>query len=126
MFGVVSYLVGTADRNSCGSDDDASKILPADENGSEARRVLSERLKEIKGLGPLGTEVCLGSLQASFPTIAPYLDSRSKKTAETIGLGEDLEVIFNELGSDASVMAKLEVGLTSVRLGKKEGDFTTK
>ncbi|KAL1869995.1 hypothetical protein VTK73DRAFT_2838 [Phialemonium thermophilum] len=105
-------------------DGDASRILPQDKKGDEARRTVSDRLKDIKGLGPMGIELFLGSIQHYFPAVAPFLDSRSRKTAAEIGLGHDLDAIFGAVDQDATAMAKLEVALTRVRLEKRESEFT--
>ncbi|KAJ9131031.1 hypothetical protein NKR23_g11913 [Pleurostoma richardsiae] len=104
--------------------DDAANILPRDEAGEGARTTLSARLKEIKGLGPMGTEIFLGSIQHFFENVAPFLDSRSKKTAIAIRFGEDVDTIFAALQKNTASMAKLEVALTRIRLEKREGEFT--
>ncbi|CAI4214162.1 unnamed protein product [Parascedosporium putredinis] len=78
-----------------------------------ATRDLAAELKEIKGLGPLGVDICMGSMQGYFPEVAPFLDQRSLETARKVGLGDDVEAMFEALGSDAQAMARLEVGLTT-------------
>jgi len=106
------------------SDDDASNILPTDEKGGKARDMLSARLQEVKGLGPTGIGIFLGSIQNFFPNIAPFLDVRSRKTAKTLGLCDELDEVFLALNQSASAMAKLEVALTTVRLEKRENEFS--
>jgi len=72
----------------------------------------------------MGTEIFLGSIQHFFENVAPFLDSRSKKTAIAIGFGEDVDTIFAALQKNTASMAKLEVALTRIRLEKREGEFT--
>lgn len=99
-------------------------MLPQDSRGEEARRILSERLQQVKGLGPVGADIFLGSIQHFFPNVSPFLDKRSRETAKTIGLGSDVGRIFQALNEDTMKMTKLEVGLTKVRLEKKESEVT--
>lgn len=54
-------------------DSDASRVLPVDESGDEARTAISTRLKEVKSLGPVGIDIFLGSIQHLFANIAPFL-----------------------------------------------------
>lgn len=84
------------------------------------QRVKSQ-IKEIKGLGDLGTDLFINNVQAVWPCLAPFLDSRSLKTAEEVGIGTDLEAIYAELGHDPVEMSKLALGLSNVRLEKKQG-----
>ncbi|KAL2006232.1 hypothetical protein VTN00DRAFT_9886 [Thermoascus crustaceus] len=78
-------------------------------------------IKEIKGLGDLGTDLFINNVQAVWPCLAPFLDSRSLKTAEEVGIGTDLDAIYAELGHDPVEMSKLALGLSNVRLEKKQG-----
>ena len=105
------------------ADDDPGKILPDDMKGDEAREELAARLREIKGLGPVGVDIVMGGLQSYFTNISPFLNTRSVRTAEKIGLGADVEKIYEAVDSDAKTMAKLEVALTEARLHKREGEF---
>lgn len=105
------------------SDNDAAKILPGDKEGAEARDELADRLREIKGLGPLGVDIAMGGLQSYFPNICPFLDTRSMKMAGRIGLGDDVDRLYEAVGEDSDKMARLEVALTEARLEKKEGVF---
>ena len=104
-------------------DNDASNILPKSEKGQQARNTISSRLRDIKGLGPVGIDIFLGSIQHALPSTAPFLDARSKETAQELGLGQDLDSIFDAMGSDASAMAELEVALTNIRLEGKQGQI---
>ncbi|OAA54552.1 hypothetical protein SPI_08798 [Niveomyces insectorum RCEF 264] len=103
---------------------DPAKILPDGQKGDAARKTLTARLQEIKGLGPVATDIFIGSIQNVVPTVAPFLDARSRKTAAQIGLGQDVDAMFADLGRDAKEMAKLEVALTQIRFAKKEAEFT--
>ncbi|ROT42212.1 hypothetical protein SODALDRAFT_326388 [Sodiomyces alkalinus F11] len=98
-------------------------MLPREKHGDEARKALKERVQEIKGLGQVGSDIFLGSIQNFFPNVAPFLDNRSRKTAQKIGLGDDLDKIFEAVASDVARMAQLEVALTKIRLDKREGEF---
>lgn len=80
-------------------------------------------MRDIKGLGPVGIDIFFGSFQHAFPKIAPFLDARSKKAAQEIGLEQDLDFIFDAMGSDASTMAELEVALTNIRLKGKQSQI---
>lgn len=80
-------------------------------------------MKEIKGLGQVGAEIFLDSVQGVFSNVSPFLDSRSRQTAADLGLGDDVGTIFEAVGSDASTMARLAAGLTRVRLDKREAEF---
>ncbi|EFY84960.1 hypothetical protein MAC_08992 [Metarhizium acridum CQMa 102] len=99
-------------------DDDASKILSATEQGAKLRSILTGRLKEIKGLGPVGCDIFLATVQGFCPNVAPYLDRRNLDMAKKIGLTDDLEAIFEALRSSPMDMARLEEALTSERLDR--------
>lgn len=100
-------------------------MLPRDKHGNEARKALRKNVQEVKGLGQVGSDIFLGSIQRFFPNVAPFLDSRSRQTAKKMGLGDDLDDIFKAVGSDVARMAELEVALTRIRLDKTEVKFTT-
>jgi hypothetical protein len=102
---------------------DPWKILPEAESGDGARNGLSARLQEIKGIGPVGVGIFLGSIQQSFPNVAPFLDDRSRRTAEQIGLGDDVDTIFAALDHCTYKMARLEVASSKIRLEKREEEF---
>ncbi len=77
-------------------------------------------LKEIKGMGDLAVEVLFNNLQSIWPSIAPSIDSRSLKTAAEIGIGADLDQIYNLLEQDPVRMSWFANGLSEVRLEKRE------
>lgn len=101
-------------------DNDASKMLPSDVNGDDARRTLVDKLKAVKGLGPVGCDIFLGTIQGFYPHVAPFLDKRNCQTAEDIGLGGDAGELFDLVGKDPDKMARLHEALTTVRLDKQE------
>jgi hypothetical protein len=90
--------------------------MSAKEHGAKFRSILTDRLKEIKGLGPVGCDIFLGTIQGFYPKIAPYLDQRNLDLAKKLGLTDDLEALFKTLHSNAKDMARLQEALTSERL----------
>ncbi|MBB1243938.1 endonuclease [Streptomyces durbertensis] len=58
--------------------------LHEDADGDVA--VLQERLREMKGMGPVGADIYLREVQAVWPDVAPYLDSKAESGAERVGL----------------------------------------
>lgn len=55
--------------------------------------------------------------------MAPFVDARSLKTAEEVGIGTDLDSIYAELDKDPLEMSKFANGLSMVRLEKKQGQI---
>ncbi|KAL5002052.1 hypothetical protein BDV10DRAFT_158232 [Aspergillus recurvatus] len=80
-------------------------------------------VKEVHGLGDLGVELFFNNVQSVWPTIAPFVDSRSLKTAEDAGLGTDLKAIYEDLGNDSVKMCKLANALSAARLDKRVSDL---
>lgn len=80
-------------------------------------------LQEIKGIGNVGTDIFFDTAQGVWPCIAPFIDPRSLKTAEQIGLGNSVKKIWQDLGEDPVEMCKLSSALTTIRLEKKEKEF---
>ncbi|KAJ5496929.1 FAD dependent oxidoreductase [Penicillium fimorum] len=79
-------------------------------------------LKEVKGIGDLAVEVFFNSVQSVWPSIAPFVDSRSLKTAAEIGIGTDLDEIYNALDRDPMRMSWFANGLSeSLRFGWRKG-----
>ncbi|OQE44660.1 hypothetical protein PENCOP_c002G04269 [Penicillium coprophilum] len=77
-------------------------------------------LKEAKGIGDLAVEIYFNSVQSVWPSIAPSVDSRSLKTAAEIGIGTDLDEIYNALDRDPKRMSWFANGLSEVQLKKKQ------
>lgn len=84
---------------------------------------IRKSLQEIKGIGNVGTDIFFDTAQGVWPCIAPFIDPRSLKTAERIGLGNSVNKIWQDLGEDPVAMCKLSSALTTIRLEKKEKEF---
>lgn len=80
-------------------------------------------IKGIKGIGNVGTDIFFDTAQGVWPSLAPFIDQRSLKTAEQCGLGVDVDHLWQILGKDPKEMCKLSAALTTVRLEKKEHEF---
>ena len=93
------------------------------ESDPDPKSTLGFRIREIKQIGPLGVDIFLASIQEFYPRIAPVLDMRSAKTAVEIGLGDDINAMFEALNRDPTQMAKLNAALTTVRLEKRQEEF---
>ncbi|KAJ5279297.1 TruB pseudouridylate synthase (N terminal domain) family protein [Penicillium angulare] len=97
-------------------DGDLNNLLEAAHGDREETRTL---VKEIKGVGDLGVELFFNNVQGVWPSIAPFLDSRSLNTADEIGIGRDLDAIYGVLGHEPEDMSLLANGLSQVRLENK-------
>ncbi|KAL4872598.1 hypothetical protein BDV12DRAFT_161841 [Aspergillus spectabilis] len=80
-------------------------------------------VKEVHGLGNLGVELFFNNVQSVWPSIAPFVDSRSLQTAEESGLGTDLDAIYADLEKDSVRMCKLANALSAARLDRRVGDL---
>ena len=80
-------------------------------------------IKEIKGLGDVGVNIFFDTAQAAWPCLTPFIDPRSLKTAEQLGLGQDVDKLYEEIGKDPVKVCRLAAALTAVRLEKREGEF---
>ncbi|KAJ5747286.1 uncharacterized protein N7511_008982 [Penicillium nucicola] len=60
------------------------------------------------------------NVESVWPCIAPFIDSRSLKTAVDVGIGEDLPYIYSVLKEDPARMSWFANGLSEVRLEKKQ------
>lgn len=65
-------------------------------------------------------EIFLNNAQSVWPTMAPFLDERSLKTAEEVGIGNDLDAIYDAVQRDPVQMSWLANGLSAVRLEKRQ------
>ncbi|GFF59326.1 hypothetical protein IFM51744_09880 [Aspergillus udagawae] len=108
-------------KNKYGSD--VSRILPLETDAESGRKLLKERLKEVKGIGPLGIEIFISTVQGVWPSLCPFLGSRDLQVAEQIGLGKDVNAIYELLDGNPEQMAKLSVALTKLRLEKHIEEF---
>ncbi|KAL3470906.1 hypothetical protein BJX99DRAFT_238490 [Aspergillus californicus] len=82
-----------------------------------------ELVKEVKGLGDLGVELFFNNVQSVWPTISPFIDSRSMQTAKDAGFGTDLDAIYADLEQDSVRMCKLANALSAARLEKRVRDL---
>ncbi|GAB7340245.1 hypothetical protein MBLNU457_6709t1 [Dothideomycetes sp. NU457] len=89
----------------------------------EDRDMVRARLKDIKGLGNVAVDVFCDTAQGVWPFIAPFLDDRSRKTAEEIGITSDVNELFKKVDQDPMHMCELAAALTHVRLEKKTKEF---
>lgn len=101
-------------------DNDLNNLLKkADSSPTQVRKLL----QEIKGFGKVGADIFFDSAQGVWPSLAPFIDPRSKETAKRCGLGGDVDAMWDAVGKDAVEMCKLSSALTKVRLEKKEKEF---
>ncbi|KIV79953.1 hypothetical protein PV11_07492 [Exophiala sideris] len=103
---------------------DLNNLLPGSRTDSSSSDI-RKRLKEIKGLGDVGIDIFMDTAQAVWPCLAPFLDPRSAKTADSLGLPSDAQTLWEskEIDQDPVRMCKLTSALTNVRLNKHEGEF---
>ncbi|KAI1378980.1 hypothetical protein F4677DRAFT_410237 [Hypoxylon crocopeplum] len=80
-------------------------------------------LKNIKGLGDVGINIFFDTAQHIWPCLAPYIDPRSLKTAESIGIGGDVHALWQEVAENPEQMCRLAAALTKVRLDGKAKEF---
>ena len=92
---------------------------------SEDPGKIRTQLKTIKGLGDVGVDVFMDTAQHLWTCLAPFIDPRSMKTAKNIGLGDDVQSLWEEIGKNPDTMAKLSGALTNVRLEGREKDFAS-
>jgi hypothetical protein len=104
-------------------DGDASRLLDV-QGVKDSKATVLKRAKEVKGIGDLGAEVFLETVQSVAPQIAPAMSKRNVEVAEKLNLGEP-EAIYNEMKRDPLSMAKLCQVLTTVRLQGNLSDFKT-
>lgn len=86
------------------------------------RAQIRAALKEIKGLGDVGVDIFFDTVQGVWPCVAPFVDPRSLKTAQQLGLGS-VDDLWREVGEDPMEMCRLSSALTTVRLDKREKEF---
>ncbi|KAL4943267.1 hypothetical protein BDV06DRAFT_190396 [Aspergillus oleicola] len=101
-------------------DGDLNNLMKSAKNDPQKARQL---VKEVHGLGDLGVELFFNNVQSVWPSIAPFVDSRSMQTAEEAGLGTDLQAIYGDLDKDSVKMCKLANALSAARLDKRVGDL---
>lgn len=116
-----SFALTLSDMFPRTADGDLNNLLKkADSSPPQIRKLL----KEIKGIGNVGVDIFCDTAQEIWPCLAPFIDPRSMKTAQQCGLGDDLEKIWETIGKDPGQMCRLAAALTTVRLEKKEKEFS--
>ena len=53
----------------------------------EVRKLLGQ----VKGIGKVGLDIFCDTIQGVWPSMAPFLDPRSLKCAESIGTGKSID-----------------------------------
>ncbi|KAK4870420.1 hypothetical protein LT330_004768 [Penicillium expansum] len=99
-------------------DGDLNNLLKLADGKIHKARIL---MKEVRGMGDVAVEVFFNNVQSVWPSIAPCLDSRNLKIADEIGIGTDLDEIYNTLEQDPMRMSQFANGLSEVRLEKRQG-----
>lgn len=103
----------------CVDGDLNSIVKRAESSPAKVRNII----KGIKGIGNVGVDIFFDTAQAVWPSLAPFIDPRSLKTAEQCGIGGDVDRLWEEIGKDATQMCRLSSALTRIRLEKKEHEF---
>ncbi|CAJ2505724.1 Uu.00g131180.m01.CDS01 [Anthostomella pinea] len=101
-------------------DSDLNSILGM---ASEDPAKIRAELKHIKGLGDVGINIFFDTAQHIWPCLAPYVDPRSMKTAKYIGIGGDVETLWEAVSKKPDQMCRLAAALTKVRLDAAEKEF---
>ncbi|ROW11290.1 hypothetical protein VMCG_00868 [Cytospora schulzeri] len=101
-------------------DGDLNNLCKSEDNSPPKIR---KALGGINQLGNVGIDIFFDTAQGVWPCLAPFIDPRSRKTAEAIGIGSDEAVLWREVGEDPVRMCRLASALTYVRLEKKEAEF---
>jgi endonuclease III len=83
-------------------------------------RQLKEHLTDLKGLGPVGADIFLREVQRCWPEVAPYVDSRAKDAAKSLGLPSGPQELA-ALADDDDV-ARLVAALVRTSLAKDADD----
>jgi hypothetical protein len=86
--------------------------------------VLRQELKEIPGLGPVGTDIFCREAEAVWPELRPYLDKKALSGAEKVGLPKDAKKLAELVDEDD--LARLAAALVRVTLEKGTAEEVTK
>lgn len=89
-----------------------------------SRSEIRAALKSIKGIGDIAADIFLSSVQSIWPEVAPFIPQRSLATAEHIGIGTDVDKLYEAVGKDPKRMSMLSRALTKIRLDHDEGEYT--
>ncbi|KIY03335.1 uncharacterized protein Z520_00026 [Fonsecaea multimorphosa CBS 102226] len=90
---------------------------------SQDRSNIRAELQKIKGIGDVGIDIFFTTAQHVWTCLAPWIDPRSLKTAEHIGLGNDVQALWEEVDHKPELMCRLACALMDVRLEKKESEW---
>ncbi|KAK3709517.1 hypothetical protein LTR37_010890 [Vermiconidia calcicola] len=109
-------------------DGDLNNLLKKAKEGNEGnkeaiRSSVRKGVSAIKGIGGVALDVFCDTVQAVWHELAPFVDPRSQKTAENLGISSDAAELFKVVGEDAVTMSRLAVALTTVRLEKLEDRY---
>lgn len=111
-------------RRECGADlNTVLHLSKLNGEGAEVKNLVREKMKEIKGFGDVAADIFFDSAQGVWGELAPFLDLRSQKTAERIGLPGNADDLFRILKNSPVDMARLASALTVVRLERREHEF---
>ena len=81
-------------------------------------------MKEIKGVGDVAIDIFCTSVQYIWTSLAPWIGSRNKDTAHSVGIGtNDVDEIYAAIDKDPVEMCKLARALAEIRLERKEADY---
>lgn len=100
-------------------DGDLNNLIKKANYNQDNARIL---IKEFRGIGDLAVDLFFDNVQCVWPCIAPFIDRRSLRTAEELGIGTDLDVIYDTLGRNPMEMSELANGLSRVRLEHMTGE----
>lgn len=101
----------------------AKEGAKSDEDAATIRWIVRDGISDVKGIGAVALDIFSDTCQGVWHELAPFLDARSKNTAEQIGIPSDVEELYEAVGRDAVVMSKVAVALTTVRLEKLEEEY---
>ncbi|RYP37916.1 hypothetical protein DL767_002788 [Monosporascus sp. MG133] len=90
---------------------DLNSIL---KTAGEDRTKIRAELKRIKGLGDVGIDIFFDTAQHVWPCLAPFLDPRSAKTAEAVGIGSDVQQLWDAVSREPEQMCRLAAALTKI------------
>jgi endonuclease III len=91
-----------------------------DEAAGDVRQVKA-LLTTFPGIGPVGADIFLREVQATWPDIAPYFDSRVLDGARKLGLPDDPRKLA-KLAGPASRLPNLAAALVRVALSHRPAD----
>jgi endonuclease III len=91
-----------------------------DEAGGDVRRVKA-LLTTFPGIGPVGADIFLREVQATWPDVAPYFDSRVLDGARKLALPDDPRKLA-KLAGPASRLPNLAAALVRVALSHRPAD----